>query len=92
LRGLQLMSEDRAVFVRGLTKIYGGSIVALDNVSLSIERCIIFSLLGKNGAVKTTSIRIVATQLMPTKGEVKVLGYDVAREPDKVRKHIAVLP
>jgi len=86
------MSKDQAVFVRGLTKTYRSNIIALDNVSLSIERGIIFSLLGKNGAGKTTFIRIVATQLMPTKGEVKVLGYDVVKEPDKVRKHIAVIP
>jgi len=62
------MGEGLAVLVRGLTKIYRGNIIALDNVNLSIERGIIFSLLGKNGAGKTTFVRIAATQLMPTRG------------------------
>jgi ABC-2 type transport system ATP-binding protein len=52
----------------------------------------IFTLLGRNGAGKTTFIRICATQLIPTSGHIRVLGCDNLSEPDKVRKLISIVP
>jgi ABC-2 type transport system ATP-binding protein len=80
------------VEVSNLGKTYPGGTEALRGVSFSIERSQVFCLLGRNGAGKTTLLRILATQLMPSAGRVTVFGYDVAREAEKVRMKIAVLP
>lgn len=64
------------------------TITALDNVSIDVPQGIIYGLLGPNGAGKTTLIRILTTLLLPTSGEAYVLGYDVVKEADKVRKVI----
>ena len=76
-----------------VSKIYKGSRnMALKNLSLSIEHGTIFTLLGRNGAGKTTFIRICATQLMPSAGTVYVLGYDILKEPSKIRKIVSIVP
>ena len=80
---------------RDLWKIYrsrGHQVVALRGVSLEVERGSISTLLGQNGAGKTTFIRIAATQLLPTRGTIRVLGYDVVEEVWEVRERIAVVP
>ncbi len=82
-----------AILAEGVSKMYKGmSQAALSNVSLSTESGQIYTLLGKNGAGKTTFVRICATQLMPNSGRIHVLGYDVIKEPDKVRKLISIVP
>jgi ABC-2 type transport system ATP-binding protein len=82
-----------AISAEGVSKKYKGlSQTALDNVSLAAESGQIYTLLGRNGAGKTTFVRICATQLMPTQGKIKVLGYDVINEADKVRKLISIVP
>jgi ABC-2 type transport system ATP-binding protein len=82
-----------AIFAEGVSKRYKGlSQTALSNVSLSAESGQIYTLLGRNGAGKTTFVRICATQLMPTRGRIQVLGYDVIKEADKVRKIISIVP
>jgi ABC-2 type transport system ATP-binding protein len=76
-----------------LSKVYKGSKhAALSNVSLNVEPGKIFTLLGRNGAGKTTFIRICTTQLMPSSGHIRVLGCDILREPDKVRNLISIVP
>src|SRR5919109_399569 len=82
-----------AIFAEGVSKRYKGlSQTALSNVSLSAESGQIYTLLGRNGAGKTTFVRICATQLMPTRGRIQVLGYDVIKEADKVRKLVSIVP
>src|ERR671927_1365514 len=76
-----------------LSKIYKGSKhAALSNVSLNVEPGKIFTLLGRNGAGKTTFIRICATQLLPSSGYINILGYDILHEPEKVRNLISIVP
>jgi ABC-2 type transport system ATP-binding protein len=83
-----------AVKSEGLFKTYSGKepVQALKNVNLSIEKGELFTLLGLNGAGKTTFLRIVSTQLSPTKGHAYVLGYDVLTQASDVKEHIAVVP
>ena len=82
-----------AIEVYNLSKIYKGTHVpALDNISLKIEQGQIFTLLGRNGAGKTTFVRICATQLLPTSGTLKVSGYDVINQAEDIRKFISVVP
>jgi ABC-2 type transport system ATP-binding protein len=76
-----------------LSKIYNGSKhSALSNVSLAMDAGKIFTLLGRNGAGKTTFIRICATQLLPSSGYIRILGYDILHEPEKVRNLISIVP
>jgi len=78
-----------------LTKVFRdkkrGEIRAADGVSFKVEPGRIYGLLGANGAGKTTTLRMLATLLKPTSGTAVVAGYDVVREPDKVRANVGFL-
>lgn len=69
-----------------------GTVVAVNDVSLSVDRGQVWGLIGPNGAGKTTLLRILATVLRPTSGSVRLLGYDLAKEYLAIRKHIGFLP
>lgn len=87
------IAELLALKSKGLTKYYRKSKQpALDNLSLEVGSSQIFTMLGRNGAGKTTFLRIASTQLMPTKGSVSVLGLDVVSQAKELRKRIAVTP
>jgi sodium transport system ATP-binding protein len=64
---------------------------AVDDVSFTCKPGSIFSLLGPNGAGKTTTLRMIATLLVPTSGTITVSGYDVATQPQAVRRRIGFL-
>ena len=87
------MTTERpaAVEVSGLRREFKGKgkpVVALDGVDFKVGRGEVFGVLGPNGAGKTTTIRILSTLLLPTSGSARVMGFDVGREPEKVRKVI----
>jgi ABC-2 type transport system ATP-binding protein len=74
-------------------KLYKGSKKkALDDISLKIEGGKISTLLGRNGAGKTTFVRICSTQLLPSSGKVLIFGDDVVSSPEKIRKIISIVP
>ncbi|MCI4322733.1 MAG: ABC transporter ATP-binding protein [Thermoplasmata archaeon] len=84
-----------AVNTHGLGRTYDSGkdgTRALDGVSLKIPAGSVYGLIGRNGAGKTTFLRIIGTQLMPTDGSAEVLGFDVVREPRPIRERIAVIP
>lgn len=77
--------------VKGLSKNYG-NLQALKGISFEIQKEEIFALIGPNGAGKSTALRIIATLLSPTQGQVEVLGHDLRKEPEKIREKISYLP
>lgn len=81
-----------AVVSKGVWKKYKNGVVALKGVSFSVEKGGLVALLGRNGAGKTTWVRIASTQLLPTQGTVEVLGLDVVADPWSVREVIAMVP
>ena len=82
-----------AIKTENISKTYKNSpVIALSNISLEIQSKKIFTLLGRNGAGKTTFVRVCATQLLPSSGAAKVLGFDLVREPEKIRNRISVVP
>jgi len=89
LKGLALVG---AVVSKGVWKRYKNGVVALKGVSFSVEKGRLVALLGRNGAGKTTWVRIASTQLLPTQGTVEVLGLDVVADPWSVRELIAMVP
>ena len=82
-------TSQPALKITGLRKSFGEKTV-LDSIDLEISEGTTFSLLGPNGAGKTTTIQILSTLLSPDAGEVRVAGFDLAREADGVRRAIGL--
>jgi len=75
---------------KGLTKKFG-SFTAVAGLSFSIKEGEVFGFLGPNGAGKTTTIRMLACLMSPTNGRANVGGFDVSKEPIKVREVVGIL-
>ncbi len=73
-----------------LTKRFGG-LTAVDHINFEVKRNEILGLLGPNGAGKTTIIRMLTTVIPPTEGTAIILGFDVQKEPTKVKEKIGVM-
>jgi ABC-2 type transport system ATP-binding protein len=85
------MSEaNHAIETNLLTKRYG-SFTAVDEVSFYVPKGEIFGLLGPNGAGKTTTIRMLCGITLPSEGQGVVLGYDIARQPEQIKKRIGYM-
>jgi len=81
-----------ALIVEDLVKIYGSSVIGVNGVSFKVREGEIYALVGPNGSGKTTTLRIIATLIKPTRGRVLVYGVDAVKEPLKVRQMINYLP
>jgi ABC-2 type transport system ATP-binding protein len=77
------------IAVRGLSKTFGRHRV-LEDLQFDVSRGEVFALLGPNGAGKTTTINVLTTLVRPDTGHAAVGGIDVAREPDQVKRRIAL--
>lgn len=76
---------------KGLTKLYR-NVVAVKDLTLSVEEGAIYGFVGPNGAGKTTTMHMLSTLLTPTAGEAWVAGYSVTRQPRDVRRAIGYMP
>jgi ABC-2 type transport system ATP-binding protein len=76
---------------RDLKKTYPGEVKALDGLSFQVQPGTIFGLLGPNGAGKSTAVKVLTTLARADAGEATVAGFDVNREPAKVRRSIGVV-
>jgi ABC-2 type transport system ATP-binding protein len=79
-----------AIHVKDLTRRFG-DLVAVDQISFDIEQGEIFGLLGPNGAGKTTTLSMLSTMLEPTSGTATVMGIDISKDQDGVRKAIGIV-
>jgi len=79
-----------SIETKGLTRRFG-SLTAVDSLSFEVEEGEVFGLLGPNGAGKTTTIRILACLISPSQGSATVHGYDISRNPLKVRQIVGIL-
>lgn len=77
--------------IKNLTKIYPGNIKAISNLTLSVPKGI-FGLLGPNGSGKTTLIQILTGVIMPTRGSVDILKYDLKKQLSFIKRNIGYLP
>jgi ABC-type multidrug transport system ATPase subunit len=84
------ISEDLAIETKGLTRRFG-EVVAVDHLDLSVTKGSIFGFLGPNGSGKSTVIRMLCGVLEPSEGSATVNGFDVARDPEKVKRSIGYM-
>lgn len=83
--------EKPVVIANKLTKKFKGS-VAVDSLDLVIQKGEIFGLLGPDGAGKSTLMRILSTVMLPTSGSAHVLGLDIKKDEEKIRRRIGYMP
>jgi ABC-2 type transport system ATP-binding protein len=83
--------NDEVLRFEGVTKRFGRT-VALDDLTMSLQRGEVVGLLGPNGAGKTTALRILLGLIQPTEGHATVYGYDSWREPVAVHQRLAYVP
>ena len=81
--------------VRNLTKIFlsrRAKVTAVDDISFDVNRGEIFGMIGPNGAGKSTTFAMMSTLIKPTSGSIKVSGFDVEKEGDRIRPIIGIVP
>jgi ABC-2 type transport system ATP-binding protein len=83
-------AADAIIAVRDLVHRYGDR-TALNGVSFDVRPAELFGLLGPNGSGKTTLFRILSTLMVPTSGSATIAGFDAARQPGALRRHIGVV-
>lgn len=92
------MTEEKvpAIEMTHLSKVFGavraGGLRAVDDLTLEVQQCEIFGLLGPNGSGKTTTINMVSGLSKPTSGTVRVMGYDLRTHTRQVRQLLGAVP
>ena len=85
-----MVMEENVIYTRELTKRFG-TFTAVDRITFNVRRGEIFGFLGANGAGKTTAMRMLCGLSVPTAGEGRVAGFDIATEAEEVKKHIGYM-
>jgi ABC-2 type transport system ATP-binding protein len=83
-------ADEPAIRAQGLTKRFG-SLVAVDGVDLYVQRASVYGFLGPNGSGKSTTIRMLCGLLTPSAGQIEVLGLQIPRQSEALRKHIGYM-
>ena len=92
MNAIEVQNLQRVYRARiGVVKRSIKEVMAVEDVSFAIKSGELFGLLGPNGAGKTTTVKMLATLLIPTKGTASILGYDVVKDAQEVRKHIGFI-
>src|SRR5260370_9480813 len=86
-----MIAAEPAVETRELTKTYGG-FVALDHLTMAVQRGQIMGFVGPNGAGKTTTIKILVGLARPTSGSARVAGADCVAEARKLKRLVGSMP
>ena len=85
------MNDNQLVIrARGLSKRFG-ELTAVDHLDLSVPRAEVFGFLGPNGCGKSTTIRMLCGLLLPSEGEVEVLGYQIPRDAEELKRRIGYM-
>jgi ABC-2 type transport system ATP-binding protein len=79
-----------AIRIENLTKTFK-TVTAVDNLSLDVHTGEIFGLLGPNGAGKTTTIRMLSALIGPTRGSAWVVGYEIGKQDNEIRRNVGIL-
>jgi ABC-2 type transport system ATP-binding protein len=82
--------REPAISLQGLVKSFGDA-VAVEGLTFDVERGGLFGIVGPDGSGKTTTLRMLAGVLRPSRGTAIVHGIDVARDPERVKPHIAYM-
>ena len=85
-----MAGNDAAISARGLTKHFG-KLVAVDHVDLTVPRSHVYGFLGPNGSGKSTTIRMLCGLLTPTAGQIEVLGLEVPKQAEALRRRIGYM-
>ncbi|NNF56627.1 MAG: ABC transporter ATP-binding protein [Rhodothermaceae bacterium] len=89
-RGPTIPREEAAVWAQDLTRTFG-SFIAVDHITFAVAQGEVFGFLGANGAGKTTAIKMLTGLLAPSGGTAHTAGYDVAEQPDEVKRRIGYM-
>lgn len=84
------MSKSIVIDAKNLTKSFYGHRV-VDGVNLEVKKGEVFGFLGPNGSGKTTTLRIICGLLIPDEGSGTCLGYDILKEPRKIKEHVGYM-
>ena len=79
-----------AIVARGLTRRFG-SVVAVDHLDLTVARAQVYGFLGPNGSGKSTTIRMLCGLLLPTSGNIEVLGYKIPQQAEALKRRIGYM-
>jgi ABC-2 type transport system ATP-binding protein len=82
--------KDVAIRARGLTKRFG-SVTAVDNVDLNVARAQVYGFLGPNGSGKSTTIRMLCGLLLPSAGDIEVLGFRIPEQAELLKRRIGYM-
>jgi ABC-2 type transport system ATP-binding protein len=83
------MTSEAPIIAENLVRHFG-DVHAVNGINLTVNQGEIFGFLGPNGAGKSTAVRMLTTLLRPTSGSARVAGFDVAKQPNDVRRRIGV--
>ena len=84
-------SNGAVISITGLTKIYPGGLVAVEDLDLDVHEGEIFGLLGPNGAGKTTTVGMLTSRVIPTRGTAQIGGVDIVTHPTLAKQLIGVV-